>query len=135
MGVHADDLMAVAFDGSEQAVALPARRGFDEHPAKAPEHAKECPHDKVCRVHKEDLVVGDRVGMKIEALGYETMPGSFGVHADDQQLDAVLVTERRVVHRFFNILNVGPAEFDAGHGLCPTDDKHARHLSSILFHK
>ena len=57
IGAHADDLMAVALNGSEHTVALSSRRGLDEHPPKAPEHAQEGSHDEVGRVGEEDLAL------------------------------------------------------------------------------
>jgi len=58
--------------------------------------------------------MGDGVGVQFEAFGDEA---TFAVHADDQELVANFVAQRRVVHGIFNVSNVGQGEFDAGHGL------------------
>jgi len=61
--------------------------------------------------------VGDGVGVKFQSLGDEAVSGIFAVRADDQELDAVLVAQRWIVHRIFKVSDVGLGEFDAGHGL------------------
>lgn len=67
-------------------------------------------------------MVGDGVGMELEAFGDEAMPGAFAVHTDDQQLGAVFVAQRWIIHRVLKITNAGLGEFNAGHGLCPPED-------------
>ncbi len=113
---HADDLVAVALDGPQHAVVLPARRGLDP-----PRPLLE--------------VVGDGVGVQLEAFGNEAVFGPLAVHAYDQQLDAVFVTQRWIVHRIFKVADFSLREGDAGHGLCPSEDNHASQHASLLFHK
>lgn len=67
-------------------------------------------------------MVGDGVGMELEAFGDEAVPGTFAVHTDDQQLGAVFVAQRWIIHRVLKITNAGLGEFNAGHGLCPSED-------------
>ena len=52
-GLDADEFLAVTVDGTQNAIALPARHRLDEGTGKAPDHAQKGSEDKVRGVDKE----------------------------------------------------------------------------------
>ena len=80
-------------------------------------------------------MVGDGVGVELEALSNEARLAPFTVHADNQEFRTVFIAQGWIIHRVLNITNVGLGEIDTGHGLCPLEDGQRLQFSSLFCHK
>ena len=80
-------------------------------------------------------MIGDGVGVELEALGNEARLAPFTVHAAGEEFRAVCIAQGWIIHRVLNITNVSLGELDAGHGLRPLEDSQRLQFSSLFCHK